>query len=111
MNLRSGQEWVEFCQSENRPLGLPTNVYKAYKGKGWKGMNDWLGITRSKILKHRYRSFLDARSFVRKLSFDSRKEWYEYCKSVSKPNDIPRGVEKIYIKYWKGWADFLGKEK
>ena len=111
LNLRSGQEWVEFCQSENRPLGLPTNVYKAYKGKGWKGMNDWLGITRSKILKHRYRSFLDARSFVRKLGFDSRKEWYEYCKSVSKPNDIPRGVEKIYIKYWKGWADFLGKEK
>ena len=74
-------------------------------------MNDWLGITREKILKKRYRSFSDARSYVRKLGLSSRKEWYEYCKNGNKPNDIPRGAKKIYINYWKGWADFLGKEK
>ena len=45
------------------------------------------------------------------IGLESRKEWYEYCKNGNKPNDIPRGAKKIYINYWKGWADFLGKEK
>ena len=26
------------------------------------------------------------------------------------PSDIPKTVQKVYKKYWKGWADFLGKE-
>ena len=28
-----------------------------------------------------------------------------------KPNNIPRNIDRVYKDHWKGWADFLGKEK
>ena len=36
-------------------------------------------------------------------------EHLTYSKS-KRPLNIPSNPQRIYIKEWKGWADFLGKE-
>ena len=41
----------------------------------------------------------------------NEKKWRIHCKSGEKPVDIPSALSIIYFKHWKGWADFLGKEK
>jgi superfamily II DNA or RNA helicase len=56
-----------------------------------------------------WRKFEDARAFVRRLGLKSQTEWYEYCKSGKKPNDIPIAPYSTYAEAgWVGWGDWLG---
>ncbi len=56
-----------------------------------------------------FRTFSDAKTFVRSRSLKSRKEWKEYCKSGKKPNDIPTYPNEYYKdKGWISWGDWLG---
>jgi len=41
----------------------------------------------------------------------SQKEWIDFCKSGKRPSVIPAAPNQKYKDQWKGWADFLGKEK
>jgi hypothetical protein len=50
--------------------------------------------------KQTWRSFKEAREFARKLNLKNTTEWKEYCKSGSKPDDIPVNPWKVY-KEWK----------
>jgi Integrase repeat unit len=52
--------------------------------------------------------FEDAREFVHKLGLKKQKEWREYCKSGTKPEEIPAHPERVYKKQWKGLGDWLG---
>lgn len=40
----------------------------------------------------------------------SEDEWRKYCRSGQKPYTIPRAVDRVYKKEWKGYGDFLGYE-
>ena len=52
-------------------------------------MGDWLG-TGYITPKHRqYKSFEEARAFVRRLKLKNRNQWKRYRKSDAKPKDIP----------------------
>ena len=56
----------------------------------------------------KYRSFKEARKFVRSLKLKSG-TWWEYTKSGKKPDDIPPYPDKVYKN--KGWisrGDWLG---
>jgi len=55
-----------------------------------------------------YRSFRDARRFVRSLKLKNYQEWNEYCKSNKKPDYIPSVPGFVYKKDWKGLGDWLG---
>jgi hypothetical protein len=107
LGLKSHKEWLKFCRSGKKPKDIPTYPYSTYKEK-WKHIGDWLGIkTPHKFRK--FRSFDDAKEFVRKLNLTSWKEWQEYCKSGNKPNDIPSAPEHQYKnKGWNGIRDWLG---
>jgi hypothetical protein len=60
-------------------------------------------------MKKQFRSFEDARKFVRKLRLRSKIAWTEYVKSGQKPDDIPSLVRDYYLKKgWISWGDFLG---
>ena len=60
-------------------------------------------------MKKDFRSFTDARKFVQKLDLKSNKEWRDYCKSGSKPDDIPTTPARTYKnKGWQGMGDWLG---
>jgi hypothetical protein len=55
-----------------------------------------------------FRPFSEARDYVRTLKLKNREEWYEYCKSGNKPDDISARPDVAYKKEWKGWGDWLG---
>ena len=109
LELKSGNEWREYCKSGNKPNDIPSNLDKFYKNKGWKGWGDFLGTGNVANKNKVYRQFKEARDFVRKLNLKNQKEWQEYCKSGDKPDDIPADPLRVYKnKGWKGYGDFLG---
>ena len=59
-------------------------------------------------MKKEFRSFEDARKFVRELNLKGNKKWRIYCKSGNKPDDIPTNPEKNFKKEWQNWGDWLG---
>jgi len=43
LNIKGQTEWKEYSKSGKRPHDIPGNPHQVYKGKGWKGLGDWLG--------------------------------------------------------------------
>jgi hypothetical protein len=104
-------EWQAYSKSSDRPLGMPSAPNQTYKNDGWINWQDWLAST-NRGRNMAWLPFEEAREQVRALGFRGQKEWHEYSKSSDKNMDIPSNPNKIYKdKGWKGWADFLGKEK
>jgi hypothetical protein len=66
-----------------------------YAGKGWVGLGDWLGTAVLATQLRRYRPFKKARAYVRELELKSVAEWWVYCKSGKKPDDIPANPDGI----------------
>jgi hypothetical protein len=96
-----------------KPDDIPAKPYRTYAKDGWAGMGDWLGTGRIADRLRQHRSFKDARAFVRSLGLKSASEWFAYCKSGKKPDDIP-GHGKPYQTYandgWAGMGDWLGTD-
>jgi superfamily II DNA or RNA helicase len=62
-----------------------------------------------KLGKLNWRDFVKARAFVQSLRLKSNKEWRLYCRSKTKPNDIPYSPDNVYNERgWKNWNDWLG---
>jgi len=60
-------------------------------------------------MKKQFRTFEDARKYVRTLDLKNQKEWRVFIKSSKRPNDIPTNPEKVYKnKGWKSTGDWLG---
>ncbi len=56
----------------------------------------------------KFRSFLEARSFVNDLGLRSQGQWIEYCNSGEKPFDIPSSPGVVYKDDgWIGFEDWL----
>lgn len=47
LELKNSTEWRKYCRGAirkgNKPTDIPATPYKVYEGKGWRGMEDWLG--------------------------------------------------------------------
>jgi hypothetical protein len=99
LNLKGWREWVAYCKSGNKPNDVPSNPNEIYKND-WKGVGNWLGTE--------WRSFKEAREFVRSLGLKNQKEWVESFKSGNKPNDIPSSPKNTYKNDFKGFGDWLG---
>jgi superfamily II DNA or RNA helicase len=72
LRLGSGSEWSAFCKGKLRhkgvlPPDIPRKPGRAYAGKGWRGMGDWLGTGRLATRFRKYRPFHAARAFAREL--------------------------------------------
>jgi len=55
-----------------------------------------------------FREFSLARRFVQKLRLKNQREWYDYCKSGKKLDDIPSDPRTVYFDKWISWGDWLG---
>ena len=107
LGLKSVTEWGKYCSSSEKPTDIPNNPDYLYAETGWSGWGDWLGTGR--LRGSGWRTFNDARAFVRRLGLKSRDEWEEYCKSGKKPSDIPAAPwEKYADAGWSGMGDWLG---
>jgi hypothetical protein len=107
LNLKSQNEWINYCKSGNKPDDIPQKVERTYKNY-FKGYGDWLGHGNVANQDKQFRSFESARDLVITLNLKGHKGWLEYCKSGNKPDDIPSSPGKTYKNYFKGWGDFLG---
>jgi superfamily II DNA or RNA helicase len=109
LDLRSHQEWQEFCKSGQKPSDIPAHPPPVYAKDGWIGWGDWLGTGTVAPHLRQYRPFTKARAFVRHLGLKSQPEWANYCKSGKKPDDIPATPERQYAETgWAGLGDWLG---
>ena len=110
LGLKNWKEWNKYCKLKSRPDDLPTHPERNYKNeKLWKGMGDFLGIKMIADQNKQYRSFIDARTFVRSLELKNTLEWKTYCKSGNKPDDIPANPHQTFVnKGWNGIPDWLG---
>jgi hypothetical protein len=60
----------------------------------------------------KWRTFEEARNFVRGLVLKSQKEWQAFSKTKHRPKDIPSCPDQIYKDCgWNGWGHWLGTGK
>src|SRR5687768_14832090 len=68
--------------------------------------------TKKKPYNHNWRSFSEARAFVRGLKLKSIKEWKLWARSDERPIDIPKVPIAVYKhKGWMSWGDWLGTDR
>lgn len=110
LRLKSEAQWRAYCKSGKKPNNIPKTPNEVYAQSGWAGMGDWLGTGNVANRYRQYRSFSNARIFVRGLKLKSEAEWRSYCKSGKKPADIPAAPAHVYANAgWTGMGDWLGK--
>jgi superfamily II DNA or RNA helicase len=109
LGLKNQNEWREYCKSKNKPDNIPANPRGVYKNNGWISMGDFLGTGYVNNSERIYLSYKELKEIIHKLNLKSKTEWYDYCKSGDKPNNIPSNVNSVYKnKGWVDWGDFLG---
>jgi hypothetical protein len=107
LGLKSRTDWEAYCRSGKKPPDIPTGPRQTYLEDGWVGYGDWLGTGRRR--GHGWRSFGDARAYVRNCQLQSNIEWRKYCRSGKKPADIPTSPHVVYANNgWAGLGDWLG---
>jgi len=65
----------------------------------------------SKAKLSKFRSFEQAREFIRSLNLSNREEFFTWAKSPNKPSNIPSAPADVYADQWSGWRDWLGDKK
>ena len=109
LGLKSWKEWKEWKKSGQRPPDVPSCPDEIYKGEGWLSWGDFLGFKEGYDADAEWRSFEEARDYVRCLVLRSQKKWKEWSKSGERPRDIPSRPDQVYKEEgWLSWGDFLG---
>jgi len=109
LGLKGENEWRKYCTSGEKPDDIPSAPSKVYAEKGWMSWGDFLGTGKVATSLREYKSFEEAREFVRSLGLKSIGEWRKYCTSGEKPDDIPTNPNREYAgKGWISMGDFLG---
>lgn len=55
-----------------------------------------------------YLKFEIAKKYVQSLKITSRKNWFNYWKTHTRPYNLPTTPRNIYKEEWNGWGDWLG---
>jgi superfamily II DNA or RNA helicase len=109
LKLNNNAEWRAFTKSEKLPKDIPANPNQTYKDAGWDGYGDWLGTDYIASHLRTYRSFKEARAFVRNFKLKNVSEWNAYSKSGKLPKDIPSNPNNTYKNSgWNSYGDWLG---
>ena len=108
LKLKSFPEWQVYSHKPNFPKNIPLYPNQTYKK--WLSWSDFLGNNKISNNKRVYKSYKEAKIFVKKLKIKSAKEWDVFVKNNNTfPLDIPKRPATPYKhKGWKGWGDFLG---
>ena len=101
-NVRTLAQWTDYSKN-NRPSFIPSNPQRFYKDK-WTGWKDFLGTSKDK----KFESFSNAQLWISKNNVTTKEEWL-----IRRPSIYPKYPDQCleYKNEWKGWADFLSKEK
>ena len=119
LGMRSADEWRAFVRDARRRNDanvpdVPADPARMYRGHGWRGWCDFLGVAKRGRPRTAWRPFVEARAFARGLAFRSSHEWVAWCRGdrpdlPTRPADIPAVPYLAYAADgWNGWRDFLG---
>ena len=108
LSLKSQNDWVIYCKSGKKPDDIPVHPDRTYAKMSWVGYGDWLGTGTVATRSRQYRAFKKARAFVRDLGLKSGADWFNYCNSGKKPDDIPAPSGTYADAGWLGMGDWLG---
>jgi hypothetical protein len=119
LGLKSQKDWFLLNRGELVGAGLlPPDIPKAphltYAQHGWVGWGDWLGTGNPAPGTKKYRTFREARRYVRSLRLESAKQWRSFYRGQLKgkgtlPKDIPVNPDIYYrTRGWTNWGDWLG---
>lgn len=121
LGLPSVRAWHALAKDKTHfPASLPVSPHEHYVTTGWTTWSDWLGCEvkepakcKPRVLASRFRSFAEAREFVRTLQLGGSLNWPRYVRGEFpdkplKPADIPASPKNAYAAEWQGWGDFLG---
>ncbi|XRB20662.1 methyltransferase domain-containing protein [Pseudoscourfieldia marina] len=114
LGLKSNEKWREWSKSGKRPHYIPSHPDVTYASSGWISYPDFLGYADSQQARKtkessKFRSFEDARAYVRTLGLKSNEKWREWSKSGKRPHDIPSHPDVTYASSgWISYPDFLG---
>jgi superfamily II DNA or RNA helicase len=107
LGLRNHKEWRDYCRSGKKPNDIPVSPDHTYE-KNWAGYGDFLGTGKIANKNRRFLPFKEAREYVRRLGFKSKKDWDAYAVSKAKPGNIPYAPWQVYRREWLGHSDWLG---
>ena len=109
LGLKSQKEWKEWSSSGARPHDIPSNPNLTYASSGWLSYGDFLGYADGQGARGSFRSFEDARTYVRTLGLNNVKEWEAWSASGARPHDIPSLPSVSYASSgWLSYGDFVG---
>lgn len=109
LNLKSTDQWRDYCKSKNKPADIPSAVHNVYKDSGWIDYGDWLGTNTKSNRNKSFLNFQEARELVHKLNIKSATQWKIFRKTKSRPKNIPTAPDVTYKKSgWISWDDWLG---
>lgn len=109
LGIKTGGEYKRLYKSYDDEKRMPSSPWRVYEE--FTSWGDFLGTGTVASNKKEFRSFEEARSFVRTLGLKSTAEWNQYAKSGKKPADIPSHPKDIYRNDgYVGITDFLGAE-
>ena len=108
LGLKSKKKWEAWYKTDAQPYDIPSTPARMYKSSGWTSYGDFLGFANGKVAGA-FRSFADARAYVRTLSLKSKKKWEAWSSSGKRPHDIPANPNVTYASTgWTSYGDFLG---
>ena len=109
LGIKTQHEFFAWRKSGQRPDTMPPDPNRAYfEFKSW---GDFLGTGRIANQNRKYRSYEEAKAFLKPLNISSQTHFRELLELGIMPHDIPRNPHAYYSKHkvWVNFPDFFGK--
>ena len=107
LQLQGQKEFNTLAEKSERPVDIPSAPHKVYKDD-WISWGDWLGTNKTASQKMTFKTFAEARDYVRGLNLKGKDEYFAWSKTPHKPDDIPADPRQKYKDDWIDWGDWLG---
>ncbi len=109
LGFKTPLDWKKFAESGDKPNDIPSYPPKSYEKSGWISWNDFLGCDGYIARGVNFKTYDEAREFLKPFGLKSYKDWKDFVKSGKKPDDIPRApLEHYRYNGWVSLAHFLG---
>jgi hypothetical protein len=109
LGIKTQHEFFAWRKSGQRPDTMPPDPNRAYfEFKSW---GDFLGTGRIANQNRKYRSYEEAKVFLKPLNISSQTHFRELLELGIIPPDIPRNPHAYYSKHkvWVNFPDFFSK--
>ena len=104
-------EFYKWKKSDKKPHNFPATPHSVYKEE-WNGWKDFLGTTNMpRTRTTEWMPFLEAKAFIQNQGITSEPQFRKWRKDGLHPHNFPANPDRVYIKEWSSWGDFLGTGK